>query len=228
MKKLPHVLVLDNSPRHLGRRWFPKWLHARLGCPVTTVHGVSNNSLKALDGFDALVIGGSPASATEDKDWILRELDLVAQADGRQMPVMGVCFGGQLLARAFYGKDSIRRSPRPEFGWHCVQRDASDLLFDNAPTQFMTFQYHMEEVTSQPGMAVLASNANSRVQAYRVGSKPIWGVQFHLEVTPRAGQDMLRRTQHVYQKFDLTYPDLAAQAQPNKAAEQMFRNFIRA
>ncbi len=66
--------------------------------------------------IDPLVIGGSPASGTEDRLWVFSELDIVEQADQRQMPVLGVCFGAQLLARAYYDRAAVRKSSPVEIG----------------------------------------------------------------------------------------------------------------
>ena len=83
----PHILILDNSPRRLGAAWFGKWFR-QLGCQVGTRHYQSLNRLTGPDEFDALVVSGSPASAKEDKSWILKELELVEQADQLGIPVL--------------------------------------------------------------------------------------------------------------------------------------------
>lgn len=226
MTASPRILLLDNSPRRLGSSWFKKWLE-QLGCRVTTFYFQRKTWNVALDKFEALVIGGSPASAAEDTPWVLNELKIVEQADRRQMPVLGVCFGAQLLARAYYGRAAVRKSSQVEVGWHRVNLTGQhDLLFEQIPEQFISFQFHSEEVVPQPGMQVLAESAASEVQAFRVGHKPIWGVQFHLEVTPRAGRDLLRKTRKIYEAYGLNYENLAAQAQPSGAAPQLFRNFL--
>ncbi len=227
MAKRPRVLVVDNSPRHLGRRWFPKAL-AGLPCRVSTIHPMSGGRLKSLDGFDALLIGGSPASATEDQPWVLHELELASSAAARAMPVLGACFGSQILGRVFFGRGALQAAWHPEFGWFTVQRSGVDPLFDGVPDEFTSFQFHTEEVLPRPGMHVLACNDNSKVQAFRVGDKPIWGLQFHAEVTPAAGRDFLRRTSRVYSPYGFQYEVMAVQARPNAAANLLFSNFIRA
>jgi GMP synthase (glutamine-hydrolysing) len=224
----PRILVLDNSPRHLGGYWFGKWLR-QLGGQVSIRHFLGLDRRPALDRFDALVISGSPASATEDQPWILRELELIEGADRRGLPVLGVWFGSQLLGRAYYGNEAIRRSSQAEFGWHPVCRTPEeDVLFEDMPQQFTSFQFHTEEVRPQPGMRVLATSAAAPVQAFRVGSKPVWGTQFHFEVTPQAGRDLLRRTRKVYEPYGLHYEELVANARPSEAAPRLFRNFIQA
>lgn len=223
----PRVLVLDNSPRRLGTRWFRHWFDGVLGVPVSAYHVIAGSRVRSLDGFDLLVISGSPASATDEEDWIHHELELIEEADRREMPTLGVCFGSQLLGRAYYGKDAIRRSSDPEFGWHRVERVGVDPLFEGVPDEFITFQYHMEEVIPQPDMKRLACNQAVELQGFRCGSKPIWGLQFHLEVTPQAGRDLLRRTQKVYQPYGFSYDGLTQHVQRNIASERIFRNFVR-
>lgn len=221
------VLILDNSPRRLGGRWFRKWFKDRLGCQASAYHIIGGSRVSSLDGVDALVISGSPASATDDDPWITHELALIEEADAREIPILGVCFGSQLLGRAYYGKAAVRNSAHPEFGWHRVEVVGTDALFRNVPEQFVSFQYHLEEVIPQPAMHVLARNDASAVQAFRVGEKPIWGLQFHLEVTPRAGRDLLRKTQDVYHPYGHSYEELVAHAQPNETSGRLFRNFVR-
>lgn len=224
----PRILLLDNSPRHLGAYWFGKWFR-QLGCTVHTYHFQRKSWAVELDKFDAMVIGGSPASATEDMPWILCELDLIEQAGQREMPVLGVCFGAQLLARAYYGKDAIQSSRQVEIGWHNVsQTQQSDLLFEHIPYQFTSFQFHTDDVLPQPEMRVLATSTASEVQAFRMGQKPVWGVQFHLEVTPRAGRDFLRKTRKFYETYGLHYEELMTKAHPSEAAPQLFSNFLNA
>jgi GMP synthase-like glutamine amidotransferase len=224
----PRILILDNSPRHLGAAWFGKWFR-QLECQVSARHFRSLSRLAAPHEFDALVITGSPASATEDQSWLLKELELIEQADQRGMPVLGVCFGSQLLARAYYGKAAVRRSQQAEFGWHWVSRSGEgDLLFEGLPDQFTSFQFHVEGVLAQPGMRVLATSNPLSVQAFRVDSKPVWGIQFHFEVTPRAGCDLLRKTRHVYEPYGLRYEELAAEARPTEVAPLLFQNFVKA
>jgi GMP synthase (glutamine-hydrolysing) len=224
----PHILVLDNSPRRLGGYWFGKWFR-QLGCAVSTRHFQGLNRAVVLDRYDALVIAGSPASAAEDHPWILKELNLIERADQRGMPTLGVCFGSQLLARAYFGKKAIQPSAQPEFGWHLVARTHHrDLLFDGIPEQFTSFQYHTEEVQRRPDMQVLATSTAVAVQAFRVDSKPVWGTQFHLEVTPRAGRDILRKTRKVYEPYGYRYEELIANARSSEAAPGLFQNFLRA
>lgn len=227
MASTTRILVLDNSPRRLGGRWFSKGLRRQPGIEVGVCHVLTGQRVESLAPYDGVIISGSPASATDDEPWIAHELGLIREATQRGIPLLGVCFGSQLLAYALYGDNSVRRAERPEFGWHNVERTTADPLFENVPQSFNTFQYHMEEVVIQPDMQVLARNDNSAVQAFRIGGSSLWGVQFHFEVTPQAGRDLLRRTRRVYERFGLTYAEVSRNVGQNTAAQPLFRNFVR-
>lgn len=222
----PRVLLLDNSPRRLPTAAFGRALRA-LGCRVSACHFWKAVRPVALDQFDGLIISGSPASANDDTPWIRAELALIEQAERRDMPVLGVCFGAQLLGRAYYGAAAVRRSSRAELGWYRVCRTGQeDALFAGLPGQFSSFQFHIEEVSPQAGMQVLAYSPEVAVQAFRVGSKRVWGTQFHFEVTPQAGRDFLRKTRRIYEPRGFMYETMIAGARPTEIAPQLLRNFL--
>jgi GMP synthase (glutamine-hydrolysing) len=225
-KSSPRILVLDNSPRRLATAWFGKALRA-LGGQVSAYHFWKAVRPVALDQFDGLIISGSPASAHDDTPWIRAELALIEQAERRDMPVLGVCFGAQLLGRAYYGAVAVGRSSQVELGWYPVCRTGQDdPLFAELPEQFSSFQFHLEEVLPQAGMQILAYSPEVAVQAFRVGARAVWGTQFHFEVTPQAGRDFLRKTRRIYEPHGFRYETMMAGARPTEIAPQLLRNFL--
>jgi GMP synthase-like glutamine amidotransferase len=97
----------------------------------------------------------------------------VEQAVEHDVPVLGLCFGGQLLAAVLGGR--VARLERPELGWHEIETGAPELI---APGPWL--QWHWEGFTAPPGAEVLARSA-AGTQAFRAG--PHVGVQFHPEST---------------------------------------------
>ncbi|MFN8454482.1 MAG: type 1 glutamine amidotransferase [Anaerolineae bacterium] len=222
MQIKPRILVLDNDDRYLGTYWFGRWFR-RLGCRVSTPHFWFGPKQVNLDRFDALVITGSVASATQNEPWILAELDLIEAAEQRNMPVLGVCFGLQLLGRAYFGKATVRRCVQPEIGWYTVNRTGEDdPFFAGVPAQFSSYQHHEEQVMPQPGMKILASSEASAVQAFRIPDKPVWGTQFHFEVTPQAGRDLLRKCRPFeLERHGWHYEERIAQARLTEVLSQL-------
>lgn len=125
----------------------------------------------AAADYDLIVSLGSEFSAADDFFWIDRELELIADADRSGTPILGICFGGQLLARAFGGE--VVRSEQSEIGWLPI--GSRDPMFADEPW----FQWHFDTFTVPPGGITLAANEVGP-QAFRIG--PHLGVQFHPEV----------------------------------------------
>jgi GMP synthase (glutamine-hydrolysing) len=139
----------------------------------------------ALDGFDAAFVFGAEAQVDQEDTypWLRPEKRVVRELIESQTPVLGICFGSQLLAEAA-GAD-VRQSSRPEIGWHEVELTADgrvDPVLGFLPARFESLQYHHYEWLQPPGAVVLARSAVC-LQAFRLPDRPVWGVQFHPEVT---------------------------------------------
>jgi GMP synthase-like glutamine amidotransferase len=137
-----------------------------------------------LDGYRALVVMGGPMSAARDDGFPTRgaEMGLLAQALDRQIPVLGVCLGAQLLALAAGG--SVHTGPAPEIGWGQIELTRAadtDPLFAGAPSTLTVLHWHGDTYVRPPGAVQLASSQAYAEQAFRVGAVA-WGLQFHLEV----------------------------------------------
>lgn len=131
-----------------------------------------------LAEYEVLVPMGSIRSLTDTGEidkWIFEELDMVREAHARGMPMLGICFGGQLLAAALGG--GVEQAPVPEIGWYKVSAlDGTANPVGPGPW----FQWHHDRFTPPPGAEVLAVNDNA-VQLFRLGR--CVGTQFHPEVT---------------------------------------------
>jgi GMP synthase-like glutamine amidotransferase len=127
-------------------------------------------------GYDAIVPLGSDWSASDARlyTWLIPELVFLREAHAAGVPILGICFGGQLLAQALGGV--VRPAPRPEIGWYWLNhsRGLGAAIFDTGPW----FQWHYDRFYPPPGSVALAHTA-AGAQAFTVGSS--WGVQFHPE-----------------------------------------------
>lgn len=110
-------------------------------------------------------------------------LDLVRRAVQSEIPVLGLCYGGQVLASVMGG--TVERAPEPELGWHQIDSDAPDLV---APGPWL--QWHYDRFTLPPGTEQLASS-RAAVQAFSSG--PHLGVQFHPECTIEIAKEWARQ-----------------------------------
>lgn len=137
----------------------------------------------ALDRYAALIVLGGPMNADQIDSHpnLLTEVEIIRQAVGRNMSVLGICLGAQLLAKALGGR--VTRNATREIGWHDVVLTEAGLndpvLSGFAPRQEV-FQWHEDGISLPPGIDTLASSPASPVQAFRYGEHA-YGFQFHLE-----------------------------------------------
>jgi GMP synthase (glutamine-hydrolysing) len=148
----------------------------RLGFEVRCVRAdLTEGDLPDPTTFAGIVVMGSVESVNDTRlAWVAHERAFVASAVEDQIPVLGVCFGGQLLAQVLGGR--VVRSPEPEVGWSTIQSDDPSVV---APGPWLL--WHDEAVESPPGALVVA-RTEVAIQAYV--KERHTGVQFHPEVTP--------------------------------------------
>jgi GMP synthase-like glutamine amidotransferase len=137
---------------------------------------VARDPLPALDEVDAILSFGGAQSAVGPDATLGPELDLLREAAHAGVPVLGICLGGQLLARALGAR--VRRSPRRTVAWHELEPLVHDPLFDAAVVGL----HWNEDVFDLPEGAVeILGPRRQGVEAFRFGDRA-WGVQFHPEV----------------------------------------------
>jgi GMP synthase-like glutamine amidotransferase len=137
--------------------------------------------------YDLLVPLGSEFGAYEDdRAFVRRSRVLLERAVEHDVPVLGVCFGGQLLARVL-GGDAFR-APESEIGWIQVRTRDPDLVPEGP-----WFQWHFDTFTTPPG-ATLIAESDIGPQAYVSGRH--LGVQFHPEVDPEIMDGWVRTYRH--------------------------------
>jgi GMP synthase (glutamine-hydrolysing) len=140
-------------------------------------------------GADGLIFMGGPMSANDDLPYIRQGLELINDAIALRLPILGVCLGSQLIAKALGAR--VYPNSVPEIGWypvHWTPAAAHDRLHQGLSAPETVFHWHGETFDLPPGAELLASSEACRNQAYRVG-KNVYGLQYHLEVTPEMLDD---------------------------------------
>ncbi|MGD9735173.1 MAG: type 1 glutamine amidotransferase [Solirubrobacterales bacterium] len=161
------------------------WLEERADVTVLPID-VEGTPQPDLGEYDVIVSLGSEFSAYDELPWIAQELELLVEADERRAPVLGICFGGQLLARALGG--SVFPADSAEIGWLSVGSRETGLIADGP-----WFQWHFDTFSTPPGAVTLAANEVGP-QAFRIG--PHLGLQFHPEVTQKIMDDWVAVFRH--------------------------------
>jgi len=165
---------------------FEDWFIARSGFPAEafTVRSLFlGEPLPDLADTAGVIVTGSPAYVTDLEPWNDIAAGYLRDAHDREIPVLGVCYGHQLLAWAFAGEVGFHPAGR-EIGTVVVRTTGaagSDRLFADLPPVFDAQVSHQQAVLSLPDEAVLlASNDFDPHHAFRLGQTS-WGVQFHPE-----------------------------------------------
>ena len=142
-------------------------------------HDAPASQIRSLNP-GAIILSGGPASVYEEGAPKLRDDTLSFLLSG-EVPVLGICYGHQLLAQALGGV--VARGEKGEYGLSWLKILESDLLFKGTPSTQRVWMSHRDYVEKVPSDVVaIASTDYSRVAAFRHRSKPIYGVQFHPEV----------------------------------------------
>ena len=150
------------------------WLRERGAEPETLrIDERDPHDLVPLD-YELIVSLGSEFGAYEDDiEWIRHEMDFLREAVDQDVPVLGLCFGGQILARVLGSE--VYRSDKEEIGWLPVGTRDLELVPD-CPW----FQWHFDTFNPPPGATIVAENEVGP-QAFVAGRS--LGLQFHPEVT---------------------------------------------
>lgn len=140
-------------------------------------------ALPPAQGYAAAVITGSAAMASERLAWSERCAGWLRDAAATGLPLLGVCYGHQLLAQAFGGH--VDYNPRGrEIGSvaiHALPAAEEDALFRAGPARFVAHATHLQSVLRLPqGAVVLARSTQDECQAVRYAPR-VWGLQFHPE-----------------------------------------------
>lgn len=180
------ALVLVHDPAEGRRHRIPGAL-----VPALATRGIGHDVASFVDGADpelgghdlVVVMGSQESVYDRTVPWIARELAFVTSVIRRGVPVLGICFGGQLLARALGG--TVARAARPEIGFTEVDSDRPDLVPAGPWMQF-----HADAFVPPPTATEIARNAHSS-QAFVAGK--VLAVQFHPEITPDAFDSWVER-----------------------------------
>ena len=139
---------------------------------------------RPVDSYDAVLVFGGAMHADQDDrhPWLREENFLLQRLLSLHVPVLGICLGAQLLAKAAHAP--VFPASEPEIGWYPVEltaEAADDPLLGRLPERFDAFQWHYYAHGLPSGAVELARN-HVCSQAFRLGDSA-WGVQFHPEVT---------------------------------------------
>ncbi len=139
-----------------------------------------------LDDVDGVVSCGGSQSITDHQPWLDAEMDYLRAASDAALPIVGVCLGSQILAKALGGEvGSVQGGI--ELGWHDVcltDVGREDIVYSGIAWESMQLHWHREQVTVvPPGARVLARSERCAIQAWALELRT-YGLQYHPEIYP--------------------------------------------
>ena len=171
------LLVLRHEPfEHLGS--FEEVLRDQ---KISFVYSDLGDALD-LGAHDGVIVMGGPQSANNPE--MTGELHFIQRALDTKTPVLGICLGAQLIARAL--GTHVYRNPEQEIGWapvYLTDAGKGDSVFGGLPSPSTLFHWHSETFLLPPGGVSLAYSDKCRQQAFRFRDT-VYGIQFHPEITP--------------------------------------------
>lgn len=187
-----------------------------------------------VQDFSGLVFMGGPMSVNDELPWIPPVLELIRRARQAEVPLLGHCLGGQLLANALGGR--VTRNRVKEIGWGEVIVPANPVAqewFDGLD-RFPCFHWHGETFSLPPGSTLILSSPWCENQAFALG--PHLGLQCHVEMTGEmvktwcaAEEEGVRRNVGPsVQSPEAMQADLASRVQAlNRVADRLYQRWIR-
>lgn len=204
MKPLVILKVGNTLPQLVPQHGdFEHWIERGLADPglsVCVIDPRAGDALPAACDISGAIVTGSHAMVTEKLDWSESSAAWMAQLVEQQVPLLGICYGHQLLAHAMGGEAGY--NPRGmEIGTQEIERLAvDDALLGGLPEAFLAQTVHQQSALRlPPGAVLLASNAYDSHHAFRIGTCA-WGVQFHPEFSDGAMRAYVRHLAPLIEK----------------------------
>ena len=168
--------------------------------PWTSVRP-TREKLPDIGEWSAVMITGSAACLPDRYEgnglregWTIELIAWIRKVVDADIPVLGVCFGHQIIGAAFGG--GVRKADVPEVGFQRIHVVGSDPLLDGLRPSFLCFVSHEDEISEAGGLDVLAYSDACAIHAVRVPNRKVWGVQFHTEMLPEEAISVLEYRMH--------------------------------
>ncbi|MGW9067033.1 glutamine amidotransferase [Achromobacter animicus] len=208
------------------------WMLAALedpDLPVRVFKPHDDEPLPTWNDVSGAVLTGSWSMVTDREPWSERTAEWLRGAHGARLPLLGICYGHQLMAHALGGVVDFHPQGR-EIGQHAIDFCADvgdDALLGALPRRFLANLTHEQSVlTPPPGAEVLARSRHDPHQVLRYGPNA-WSVQFHPEFSPTLMSACLSRRAPVFEAEGHDVAAMVAGLAPTHDARQLLRTFAR-
>jgi GMP synthase (glutamine-hydrolysing) len=167
------IVIVDNGGQWTHREW-----RVLRYLSVDTWIVPNDTPFEKIQNVDAILLSGGAPRVALDIERMGNNGEYVDRAD---FPILGICAGMHFMVGHFRGGTGA--ALKPEYGRTRLHVDEENDLFCGLPKEFTVWESHNDEVNELPeGFRVLAHSDNCDVQAVKMTSRPLYGLQFHPEV----------------------------------------------
>lgn len=183
------------------------------GFGITTILAKNENIPQTR--HDAIIILGAPESANDDLPYLKEEMQLIRDSVKKEIPVLGICLGSQLVARAFGAR--VYKGHQKEIGFYDdVEFDnlSKSKIFDGIKSPSLVFHWHGDTFDLPENAVRLAHSKQYQNQALKIGSAV--GIQFHLEVDEPTIRLWLEKSKSELASLPYIHPETIEKEIPQK------------
>lgn len=222
------ILILDYSVDRSETALVRKYTGSRDSVSsrfIDSEESIPRNS--EIAAFSHVIHTGSSLSITEVARFSERAGEVIRFCAGIGIAQMGICYGHQLICRAFCGDDSVRRSPEGlEAGWRSISFAGEVQIIPGTGSSETVWQSHFDEVAILPsGSIIVATSEHSRIQAFVNDDLLLFGTQFHPEFDRDDGNLQFKHDRRLLEDngYDV---DLITSSGPTVDAGRVFIGFF--
>lgn len=231
---VPFLILETGQPVASMRRHgsFAHWIRVAAGLArdeAVVVDVQRGDALPRREGFAGAIVTGSAAMVTERHDWSERSADWLREAAHGGLPLLGICYGHQLIAHALGGEVGLNPTGREMGTIHLDLHSPAvdDPLFAGLPARMPVQATHLQSVLRLPDRAtVLATSEQEAAHAFRWGER-VWGVQFHPEFSTGHMRGYIRARREALASEGRCDKRLAREVSAAPHARKILRRFVR-
>ncbi len=170
---------------------------------------------------DRVILTGSTAYVRQEDEWMKKEMEFISKWMKKEIPILGVCFGSQVLATYLFGRKSVSSLPVPMSGSIRFKHNGKCPLFKDLPKEFGVVSSHYENTYVPKKYRV---GEAEDIDTYAFWYKPnVFGIQFHPELMGVLGRTLVKLYKFSYDRH--IYQDFSVKTS-SKIGRKILKNFI--